>query len=179
MKDETMSETASCRTRLAPFCIGHNGIDVGAGGDPIVSWAICIDRDEGDGRRAHVGQHPTHLVGDATNLPWFQTDSLDWVYSSHVLEDFEDTSAVLAEWLRVIKPGGNLILFLPDQPTYVAHCEHNGSLPNQAHKHPTFSLAFVKKALAKIGYSEADIVHQKWPVFGNPYSFDLVIRKKA
>jgi len=174
-----MSETSSCRSRLSEYCVGYNGLDVGYGGDPIIPSAICIDRAEDDGRRSHVGQHPTHLVGDATKLSWFKSNSLDWVYSSHVLEDFDDTAAVLEEWLRVIKPGGNLILFLPDQAVYAAHCKTHGTLPNLAHKHADFGLSYMKAQMKKIGYVDDDIVHALWPVPGNDYSFDLVIRKKS
>lgn len=172
-----MSETATARARLERYCVG-NGVDVGAGGDPIVPWAVCIDRQEDDGRRAHVGQHPTHLKGDATNLYWFKDESLDFLFSSHCLEDFLDTAEILKEWLRVIRPLGYLVLFLPDQPKYAAFCAERNALPNQAHKHADFSLAFVRKRLEEIGYGPDTVAHEMWPVPNNPYSFDLVIQKK-
>lgn len=171
------SETSTCRETLAPYCVG-NGIDIGAGSDAIVPTAICIDRAENAPDRAHVGTSPTHLVGDAANLYWFKDGCLDYAFSSHVLEDFEDTTAVLKEWLRVIRPGGNLVLFLPDQQAYVAHCRANGSLPNQAHKHDDFSLQYVIKCLCECGFKESNLVHMSWPFKGNPYSFSLVVRKK-
>lgn len=171
-----MSETNSCRERLAPYCVG-NGLDVGAGGSAILKTAICVDRAEEDGRRAHVGSDPTHLVGDAADLYWFRDSVLDYVFSSHVLEDFEDTAIVLKEWLRVLKPGGHLVLFLPDQQTYVADCAKNGGLPNQAHKHADFGLDFVKRCLASIGYTKECVVYEEWPFIGNPYSFAIVVKK--
>ena len=93
--------------------------------------------------------------------------------SSHVLEDFDDTSAVLREWFRVLRPGGKLVLFLPDQATYVAYCLANHALPNQAHKHAEFGLDFIKARLPEGGR----IIHELFPVDGNPYSFDLVYEK--
>ena len=174
-----MSETATCRERLSEYCIGPNGIDVGAGGDPIVPTAICIDRADDHPARGHVGNHVTNLVGDAGDLYWFKDNVFDWVYSSHTLEDTEDTKAWLAEWLRVIKPGGNLILFLPDERAYRRYCDNNESLPNQAHKHANFSLSYVKSKLLELGYVESDVVYQHdLFVFGNPYSFEIVVRKK-
>lgn len=167
-----MSETATCRERLAPFCAG-NGLDIGAGGDPIVPWAICLDRAEADGRRAHVGTSPTQLVGDAACLRWFRDGELDFVYSSHCLEDFKDTAAVLREWQRVLRHGGRLVLFLPDQAAYLADCAAKGTLPNQAHIHAEFSLAFVKARLP----SGLRVIHEQWPVPNNPYSFDLVCER--
>lgn len=171
-----MSETATCRSVLAPYCIG-NGLDIGSGGDPIVPWAICIDRAESDGRRSHVGQHPTHLVGDASDLHWFKDGCLDWVYSSHCLEDAEDTQSWLSEWLRVLRFGGLLVLFLPDQAAYLAYCRDHNELPNQAHKHEGFSLTYVINCLVRVGVSHTALVSAQWPFPGNPYSFSLVVRK--
>ena len=53
--------------------------------------------------------------GDVRVLP-FKTESFDVVYSSHTLEHFEQKQigAVLDEWLRVLAPGGELRLVVPD-----------------------------------------------------------------
>ena len=98
-----ISETSKCRGRLAPFCKG-DGLDVGYGGDPIVPHAICMDLPQ---KYAAYESHVQHLHGDATNLHWFRDGALDWVYSSHVLEDFPDTSTVLNEWLESCASGGD------------------------------------------------------------------------
>lgn len=170
-----MSETATARPLLAHWCKGPNGLDIGAGGDPIVPHAICIDRAEDSGARAHVGQHPTHLVGDAASLHWFADNTMDWIYSSHCLEDFENTTQVLLEWGRVLVPGGHLILFLPDQRTYVAHCEARNASPNQAHKHDEFGLEWIRLRMP----SWLREIEAIWPFPGNPYSFSIVCEKDA
>jgi SAM-dependent methyltransferase len=165
------SETGKCRKSLAPFCTG-DGIDVGYGGDPIVRNAICMDMPN---PYAGYRTHPQHLHGDARCLSWFCDGSLDFVYSSHVLEDFEDTSAVLNEWLRVLKPGGHLVLFLPDEPTYRKHCSQTGQQYNTHHVHADFGLSFVKRALGT--GANLEIVHERFPV--GIYSFELVLRKSS
>lgn len=170
------SETSKCRSVLAPYCNGV-GIDIGAGGDPINSTALCIDHPNHE-LRAHTGQTPTHLSWDASKLP-FESESLDYVYSSHCLEDAIDTVGWLREWLRVIKPGGKLVLFLPDQAAYVAHCESNGTLPNQAHKHANFSLKYVLGCLKLCGVREVDTIQPQGPFPGSSYSFALVIIKPS
>src|SRR3972149_2826407 len=106
-----MSETFRCRERLKKFCTGY-GLDIGYGGDPIVPSAITVDLPK---PYAKVGECPLNLGGDAGNLRWFRDTVLDYVYSSHLLEDFPayKTEAVLREWMRVLKPRGNLILYLP------------------------------------------------------------------
>lgn len=164
-----ISETSKCRATLAPFCVG-DGVDVGFGGDPIVPTAIAMDLPQ---RYARYLENPQHLHGDATNLRWFRDGSLDYVYSSHVLEDFQDTGAVLREWLRVLRPGGRLILYLPDEQTYRAHCRREGKPPNEHHVHEHFGLPYVKSLLPK----DVEIEHERFPV--GIYSFELVVKKTA
>lgn len=160
--------TKSCRDRLLPFCIG-NGLDIGFGGEAISQTAITLDKPD--------CVHKGNLAGDAGNLLWFRDGTLDYVFSSHCLEDAEDTCAWLREWWRVLRPGGHLVLFLPDQPTYAAHCRAAGVEPNGAHKHADFSLEYMKRCMDKIGIGRSAIVHSLWPVPGNAYSFELVLRK--
>src|SRR5512137_2442781 len=106
-----MSETAKHRALFLPYCIG-NGLDIGYGGDPIVDTAITLDQVN---RYSFEGSKPQNLTADASSLYMFTTNSLDYVYSSHCIEDFEDTGSVLAEWLRVVKRGGYLCLLFPDE----------------------------------------------------------------
>jgi predicted SAM-dependent methyltransferase len=164
-----VSETSKCRSSLAPFCTG-SGIDIGFGGDPIVPHAICIDMLHA---YAQYKTHVQHLHGDAQSLHWFQDGSLDFIYSSHVLEDFRDTRAVLDEWLRVVKPGGYAVLYLPDEQAYRAYCKSQDKLPNPHHVHEHFSLLHVKNAISH--RSDIKIIHERYPV--GIYSFELVLKK--
>ena len=93
----SISETSRSRTTLAPFCEGY-GVDLGFGGDPIAPHAIRVDLPR---PYTAVGDLSVQLGGDATDLVWFRDGVLDFVYSSHLLEDFDDTERVLREWLRV------------------------------------------------------------------------------
>jgi predicted SAM-dependent methyltransferase len=163
------SETSKCRDRLAPFCIGF-GLDVGFGGDPINETAIRVDLPR---PYAKTGSYPVQLGGDAMRLQWFADGALDYVYSSHLLEDFIDTRAVLVEWLRVLKPGGRLIIFCPDQVAYAAYCNVRGFSMNPHHVHADFSLRKVQGILADIGQTKelhaTDLVDE--------YSWELVVEK--
>jgi len=163
------SETSKCRLRLAPYCVG-DGLDLGFGGDPITLSAIRMDMPNQYGS---VGAYPAQLRGDAGKLVWFRDNSLDYLFSSHLLEDFQDTESVLREWLRVLRPDGRLIIFCPDEQRYRAHCRRTGQPYNIHHVHEHFSLAFVKDLLGKIGGTRL--------VYENPevdiYSWDLVVEK--
>jgi len=166
-----VSETSQCRERLKKYCAGY-GLDIGYGGDPIVPSAIKVDLPK---PYMNVGGAPLNLGGDAMNLYWFTNNCLDYVFSSHLLEDFDPkkTRDVLYEWLRVLKPGGHLILYLPDEQKYRKHCKETGQPYNQNHKVENFSLRYVKSLLRDI--SGIEIVHE------NPlcekYSFEMVIKK--
>lgn len=54
-------------------------------------------------------------VGDVRRLP-FKDCSFSVVYASHVLEHFHkrETDQILHEWVRVLRPGGELQLFVPN-----------------------------------------------------------------
>jgi len=164
-----VSETSKCRERLKKYIRGY-GVDIGYGGDPIVDWAITIDLPT---PYTKVGNHPLNLGGDARNLYWFRDEVLDFVYSSHLLEDFENTKEVLKEWLRVLKVGGHLILYCPVEQVYREHCKKTGQPYNYAHKIEHFDMEYVKNVLDEIGVTE--IVHSNPLV--DDYSFELVAKK--
>lgn len=65
---------------------------------------------------ARPGPHVDH-VGDARDLSRFDDGSFAELYASHVLEHFDYKDALpetLAEWHRVLEPGGVLRLSVPD-----------------------------------------------------------------
>lgn len=135
MNDDTpKSETAKHRDVTARFCKG-NGIDIGSGGDPVVPEAIQIELPEeqfwhyNSGKKIEgaIYQREGHL------LP-FKDETLDYVYSSHLLEDYSDWSPVLDEWVRVLKLGGHLIILVPDKERWMAYVRRGGP-PNCQHRH--------------------------------------------
>lgn len=54
------------------------------------------------------------IVNDVSDLWFFKDGEIDGIIASHVLEHISDTKAVLTEWSRVLKPGGTLIIVVPD-----------------------------------------------------------------
>ncbi len=67
------------------------------------------------GRRLAPEGHPSWEVrqhADATDLP-LESDSFDLVTASHVLEHLEQDDDVLDEFIRIVKPGGHLLIILP------------------------------------------------------------------
>lgn len=151
------SETSKIRALVTPFTSGC-GIDIGYGGDSVSRSTINIDL---PAPYTRLGDYPLHLRGDGCDLVWFRDGVLDYVYSSHLLEDFEDMETILTEWLRVIKPRGRLILCMPDEQKYRAHCKKIGEDPNEHHTHDTLDMGQVLAMLdgleielsKEVGYS--------------------------
>jgi SAM-dependent methyltransferase len=56
------------------------------------------------------------ILASITHMPAVVSDSIDAVWSSHNLEHLQhhEVPLALAEFLRVLKPGGQLLLTLPD-----------------------------------------------------------------
>ena len=58
-------------------------------------------------------------IGNASDLSQFETNSIEVIYASHVLEHFyyglnNELIDTLKEWWRVWKPGGKLLVSVPD-----------------------------------------------------------------
>lgn len=168
-----ISETSLCRERLKKYCIG-TGLDLGFGGDPISPRSITLDLET---PYCIVGTAPQHLRGDARSLYWFKDGSLDYVYSSHLLEDFPalEIPGILKEWLRVIKKGGYLVLYCPNQWLYLHDCVKRKSPPNNAHKIIDFGLAYLVKVVQDNFKDQFSLIEANEPV--EVYSFELVLRK--
>lgn len=131
------SETEKYRSLTIPFCQG-NGIDIGSGGDPVVPWAIQVELSDKTYARYNSNQSPRGPLqyrddNAFVNLP-FKDGTLDFVYSSHLLEDFFEWSPLLIEWKRVLKPGGFLVILIPDR-TLWQEALRRGQPPNDAHRH--------------------------------------------
>lgn len=132
------SETSKWRHLTTPYCQGGPGLDLGSGGDPVVPWAISVDLPP-DAAAAYDTTHfggSIHIAASAWGLPWFTDQTLAWVYSSHLLEDapFTEWPRILFEWCRVVRPGGHLVLLVPDRERFRAVVAA-GQPDNPNHRH--------------------------------------------
>jgi predicted SAM-dependent methyltransferase len=77
------------------------------GRGPAPGWELMNAR-EGEG---------VDHVGNANDLSRFADNSLDVIYSSHVLEHLDyqnEIASTLKDWLRALKPGGLVQISVPD-----------------------------------------------------------------
>lgn len=92
------------------FFVG-DGIDIGCGPDPMGQYAEQFPLM----RAVRNWDQPD---GDAQLLASIQDASLDFAHSSHCLEHMQDPRVAMRNWLRVLKPGGHLVVIVPDEDLY-------------------------------------------------------------
>tara|TARA_B100001079_G_scaffold56522_1_gene47345 strand:- start:491 stop:1177 length:687 start_codon:yes stop_codon:yes gene_type:complete len=114
-------------------------IDIGAGEDLVCDAAERFDQDDGDAN--HITRYR-------------DLDTYDTVHSSHCLEHMHDPEKALLEWWKLIKPGGYLVLVVPDEDLY-----EQGFWPsrfNRDHK-ATFTLNN-KKSWSPVSFNILELV---------------------
>jgi predicted SAM-dependent methyltransferase len=56
-----------------------------------------------------------HFIEDGARLDGILDRSCDFLVSSHMLEHVPDPLAALENWLRVVRPGGHIMIVVPDK----------------------------------------------------------------
>lgn len=127
------SETSKVRHWVLPYCTGK-GCDVGFGGDKIMK--VNCDGIDFAQPYTYTGKDKVDISCDVINneIP-VPDNTYDYVYTSHLIEDFVDTKDALKKFIRILKNGGNLILVFPDQPKYEVYCKEMGVPMNPYHIH--------------------------------------------
>ncbi len=109
-------------------------LDINNGGDPVTPDCLTW----------------CWVHGNAHTMPGVPNESFDWVYSSCCLQNLVDPWMALARWWELVKPGGYLLVVVPDGdlPTF-----GDGPL-----RHPTWSFHIQKWAGARGGVSLVELV---------------------
>ncbi|MDR2614334.1 MAG: class I SAM-dependent methyltransferase, partial [Candidatus Accumulibacter sp.] len=97
------------------------GIDIGCSVNPISASAVGFDMED----------------GDANEITKYVNRPFDWVYSAHCLEHMYDPYKTLPEWWKLVKSGGYMIIYVPDEDLYEQG--HFPSIYNPDHK-TTFTI---------------------------------------
>ncbi len=88
-----------------------NGLDIGGAPDPLGVYGELFARID----TVEIWDLPE---GDAQYLAGKDDESYNFVHSSHCLEHMRDPAEALTNWFRVVKPGGHLIVTVPDEDLY-------------------------------------------------------------
>lgn len=91
--------------------LSGDGIDIGSGDDPLSRYqelfplmTSCRAWDLSD--------------GDAELMEGVPDGTFDFVHSSHCLEHLESPARALYHWIRICRPGGHILVTLPDEDLY-------------------------------------------------------------
>jgi len=158
-------EARKCRYRVVHLCKGV-GLDLSAGEDKIVPSAIG------------VGPHPAPNVNlqlDLTAnhaLSLFASGSMDYVFDAGRLGNYQTWTDILAEWWRIVRPGGYLILYEQD-PEYYPRCGTPGAAPERRHDLDWRSVWSVLD-----GFGNANRLSISRHNEANEYSWQLIVRKR-
>lgn len=158
-------ESAKIASIAVPYLRGR-GLDIGCGTSKV--WPHALGLDNGH----HFGKGAADVViKDARDVGIFADDSLDFVFSSHLLEHIVDFRGALKSWWAKIKINGHLVLYLPHKNFY-PNIGHDGANPD--HKHD-FLPDNIIEAMKDIGSWE--LLENEDRGGTNEYSFYQVYRK--
>lgn len=114
------------------YFVGY-GIDIGCGPDcldqyydlfPLMTHCDAWDLEDGDAQ---------YMIGQ-------RAESFDFVHSSHCLEHLTDPFEALWRWYDLLKPGGHMVVVVPD-----FHLYEHGQWPSRYN--PDHKFAFTLKSL--------------------------------
>lgn len=157
------------------------GIDVGCGTNRISHFILSVDQNP-DQQFAHADVVHNckdldikKIVEHSGYAYDFSDNSLDFIFSSHCLEDFEDIKTVFLSWWRKIKPGGLMVLLLPDMENgrYPRVGEHGGNPSHRQNVGPKYMLDMLGNSGIKYTVLQCDTLpHDR------TCTFDLVVKKQ-
>jgi len=165
-------ESDKVRFEVLPY-LARGGLDIGCG--PKKVWPHLIGIDSGkDTELFGVAMKPDIVVASAERLALFADQSADGVFSSHTLEHIDNWQAALAEWWRLVKVGGHLILYLPHRDLY-PNIGEPGANPDHKHDFHPDDIIDALRALAP----DWSLLENQTRAERNEYSFLQVYRKEA
>ena len=103
-----------------------DGIDIGAGDDCLSQWTHVF-------RNIRLVEEWDLKDGDAQHMKKIEDNTYDFVHAAHCLEHLNDPIDGMTNWLRIVKPGGYVIIMVPDFSMYER--EIFPSIYNNQHKH--------------------------------------------
>ena len=166
--DSYVPETKKVVWEVAPYLKGR-GVDLGAGLFKVLPQAISVDN--GNHEQFNQYAHPDLRVESCEKMDMLASNSMDFVYSSHLLEHIENWQAALAEWWRILRMDGHLVLYLPHADLY-PHVGTEGANPD--HKHDFLPEDIIKEMEKHWGW---DLLENQVRNGGTECSMLLVFKK--
>jgi ADP-heptose:LPS heptosyltransferase/predicted SAM-dependent methyltransferase len=129
--DPQGAESLKVKYDIVPYTRGIV-LDLGCG--PHKAFPHFVGMDSGkDTELFNIAMKVDVLCDDLSSIDdKVQEQSVDAIFSSHLLEHIDDYKGTLDSWWKAIKPGGHLVLYLPHRDFY-PRIGTEGSNPD--HKH--------------------------------------------
>lgn len=170
------NEAMKVRFDLVPYARGR-AIDLGCGESKVFPSFLGVDNCK-DNLLFGARIKPDMAVDTVERLPIFSDGSFDCAFSSHTLEHIEDHKATLAEWWRLVKVGGTLILYLPHADHY-PRIGQSGANPDHKHDFTPDDIIAAMQDVADLSGTGWDLVVNETRTQHDEYSFLQVYRKSA
>lgn len=84
---------------------------------PHTIWSIHT----GDEYRYYYDKKGKLIINDTVNVTNVQDSVYDFCYSSHSLEHIANPLKAISEWLRILKPGGHILIVVPEKSLCFDH----------------------------------------------------------
>lgn len=119
-------------SRFATRYFKGEGIDIGSGDDSLSKYVSYFPAIRSI--RSWDIQD-----GDAVHMEGLERESFDFVHSSHCLEHLEYPFKALRRWVELCRPGGHIIVVIPDEDLY-----EQGMWPSQFNPDHKWSFNILK-----------------------------------
>lgn len=117
--DESVNALHGHRLKYQSLIRGR-GMEIGALNCPYPVWegvgvlySDVLTPEQIDA--SYPGSKHPDIVSNGESFPTIASSSLDFVIANHVLEHVTDPIGSMAEWHRILKPGGILLIAIPDK----------------------------------------------------------------
>lgn len=173
-EDPCGNEAEKVKFEIVQYTRGK-GVDLGCGPNKAFPHMIGVDSCK-DTELFNIAMKPDVVCDDASCLDFIDNDTLDFIFSSHLLEHIQDTQAALTEWWSKIKVGGHLVLYLPHRDLY-PRMGQPGANPD--HKHDFDNYA-IQVAMMSVAFGTGfDLLMDEVRSEGMEYSFLQVYGKRS
>jgi hypothetical protein len=167
-----VTESEKVLGRIKHLLEGKSVVDLGCGNLPIVKWAVGVD-DTSESKHTKPGTVIAKIDPESRELSGLA--GAEVVFSSHAIEHLKaPLLETLRYWLGLVRQGGRLILYLPDERRYKFD-QKNPTSRNPGHWHyltPETFRWYVEQLPVDIEVLEED------PQIFDHYSFLVIARKR-
>jgi SAM-dependent methyltransferase len=129
---------------------------------PIGVTAATFDRHKGTS--VGVDCPPPDIRGDASDMAPVKDATFDFLIANHVLEHMPNLGATLTHWMRVLRPGGLLLVALPNVCDMEWLCgEHSRLVTTPQHLLEEYHTNRLANHSEEIGVSAFSLYHPPMP----------------